>query len=346
MQEQRFYYLVNRQVSGLASEDEQAELQRLIQADQGLAAIYGEMFPDMQQEDEHSEALQAYTAHYTRMQLSGLFEQEEAPVRRRRLPYYIIAAASALLLLAAGWWMLDKKEQPKAVAGEVKTRKGDKTRLNLPDGSVVWLNGNSQLLFDTEFNHTHRNVQLTGEAYFDVTHDSNRPFVIQANGLTVKVLGTTFGVRAYPDEPSTETMLVSGAVEVTVDGQPGNTIQLKPGQKLRVLNGTNIKATEDTDTDAAPLLSLSKMRFSPNDTTLADVAWVDNKLVFDGDAFDLVISKMEKWYNITIVVENEALYNASFTGVFNNKPLTTVLNTLQATGKLTYSRRNDTVYVR
>lgn len=346
MQEQRFYFLISRLRSGNATGDEQAELQRLIRDDEGLYTLYCELFPEHTEPvDENSEALQAYTAHYTRMQLAGLFE-EQAPVEKRRFGIRSYMAVAALLaVLAAGAWFFRQQGGKSAApaTSEVKTQKGNKSNLTLPDGTEVWLNGNSKLVYNNDFNETHRNVILTGEAYFKAAQNSNMPFIIQANGLKVKVLGTVFCIRSYPDETNVETMLVSGAIEVTLDDQPGNTIQLKPGQKLSVRSHMQ---EQENKTATTPLLLLSTMRQTPNDSSLADVAWIEDKLVFDGDAFDKVVSKIEKWYNVAIVVENQNLYSSSFTGMFTGKPLATVLNTLQATGKLTYNRVNDTVYVR
>ena len=360
MQEQRFYYLVSRILSGDASEPEKAELQRLVSEDERLRLLYEEVFPrgTESEGDESSEALLAYTAHYARMQIAGLFEETSAvePVRRVgwRRSSLLVAASVLMIVMAAGWWLWygSSAEKRELASREVKTPKGSQSYLTLPDGTEVWLNSNSKIVYDDDFNQSDRKVLLTGEAYFKVAANENKPFIIQAGGLKVKVLGTVFNVRSYPDEPNIETTLVSGSVEITLDDQPGNTIQLKPGEKLSVhnrINAENIttrRLTDSLDTAGVPLLLLSKMKVNPSDSSLIDAAWKEGKLVFDGEDFGKVASKIEKWYNITVVVENENLYGTSFTGVFGKKSLATVFSTLQATGKLTYRQENDTVYVR
>lgn len=359
MQEQRFYYLISRILSGEANEPEKAELQQLVDEDEGLRILYREIFPgtDNRRED-NADALLAYTTHYTKMQIAGLFEETPVPepeTGRRRWKGSLWAAAAVCMGVAvAGWWFWNggAGEKKNLASREVKTLKGSQSYLTLPDGTEVWLNANSKIVYDDDFNVSDRQVTLTGEAYFQVAENENKPFVIRAGGLKVRVLGTVFNVRSYPDEQNIETTLVSGSVEITLDDQPGNTIQLKPGEKLSVHNRLNAdyiatrRFKDSLESTGAPLLLLSKMKVNPDDSTLIDAAWKEGKLVFDGEDFGKVASKIEKWYNVTIVVENENLYTTSFTGVFGKKTLTTVLSTLQATGKLTYRQENDTVYVR
>lgn len=352
MKEERFYALMRRLMAGKTSEEEQAELQQLMQEDEQLALLYREFFPGVEAgaQGEDSEALLAYSAHYARMQIAGLFDVAEAPEParpRRRSMYLLPAAACVLVLLLAGGWWFGIREKT-AAGHEIKTQKGARTHLVLADGTEVWLNANSSILQSKGFGRANRELVLTGEAYFKVAPDADKPFIIQAGGLKVKVLGTTFNIRSYPDEPNIETTLESGSVEITLDDQPGNKIQLKPGQKLSVDNtaGKAFVPGMPEDSLAAPMLLLSKTRVDTSGNSMVDVAWTEGKLIFDGDDFLRVASKIEKWYNVTVVLENKNLYNSSFTGVFDNKSLTTVLNTLQETGKLAYRLENDTVYVR
>lgn len=361
MQEERFYYLVGRVLSGNASEPEKGELQQLIREDEGLHILYLQIFPGNKEiaEEDDSEALQAYTAHFARMQIAGLFEEtviEEAPQPRRLRSRLLMAASLLVVLSLGGWWFWSAKPSAKneMASREVKTPKGSQSYLTLPDGTEVWLNANSKIVYDEDFNQSYRKVQLTGEAYFNVAKNEHKPFIIQAGALKVKVLGTVFNLRCYPDEDNIETTLISGSVAITLDDDPGNTntIQMKPGEKLSVhnrINTTSLTArriTDSLDTAEVPILLLSKIRVDPFDSTLLDAAWKEGKLVFDGEDFGKVASKIEKWYNVTVVVENDNLYNTSFTGVFGKKSLTKVLNALQATGKITYRHDNDTVYVR
>lgn len=354
MKEERFYHLVRRTLSGAASTEEAAELQQLINTDEQLAILYRQVFPGGEEErDEDSEALLAYSAHYARMQIAGLFDPvpEERARRPRRIKMYVLPAAACLLVIAlAGAWWFGLRDH--SLAGrEIKTQKGSRSHVVLPDGSEVWLNANSSIVYKGDFNRTGRELTLTGEAYFKVVKNADKPFIIQAGVLQVKVLGTTFNIRSYADEPNIETTLESGSVEITLNDQPGNTIQLKPGQKLRVDNSLHSAYGNDSTLSqpadpAAHMLLLSKMKVDTAGNATADAAWKEGKLVFDGDDFQRVASKIEKWYNVTVVAENKHLHSSSFTGVFDNKSLETVLSTLRETGKLAYRFEHDTVYIR
>jgi ferric-dicitrate binding protein FerR (iron transport regulator) len=354
MKEEHFYHLVRRTLSGAASTEEAAELQQLIDADEQLAILYRQLFPGGEEEqDEDSEALLAYSAHYTRMQIAGLFDPvPEAPAQRpRRIRMYALPAAACLLVLAlvGAWWFSLRDQSP--AGREISTQKGSRSHVVLPDGSEVWLNSNSSIAYKGDFNRSSRELTLTGEAYFKVAKNADKPFIIQAGALQVKVLGTAFNIRSYADEPDIETTLESGAVEITLNDQPGNTIQLKPGQKLRVDNSlrsayANDSALGQPADPGAPMLLLSKMKVDTAGNAMADAAWKEGKLVFDGDDFERVASKIEKWYDVTVVSENQHLHSSSFTGVFDNKSLETVLSTLRETGRLEYRLEHDTVYIR
>lgn len=355
MQEDRFYHLMSRLLSGSASEAEAAELRQLIAEDEALRVLYWQMVPgtEEQEEEEQSDALQAYATHYAKMQIAGLMEETETPAPRRFRRTLTMAALLLLLVSTGGWWYWSalSAQKREALAQEVKTPRGSQSYFTLADGTEVWLNSNSKITYGEDFNHSSRTVRLTGEAYFKVAKDEEMPFIIEAGGLKVKVLGTVFNIRSYPDEQNTETTLISGSVAITLTDQPGNTIQLKPGEKLAVRNRISpvYRAPHSPDSleaQQSPILTLSKLHKDPQDGTLLDAGWKEGKLIFDGDGFGKVASKLEKWYDVTVVVENDALYNASFTGVFEKKSLADVLNALQATGKIAYNQDNDTVYVR
>lgn len=99
----------------------------------------------------------------------------------------------------------------------LKTLQGGQFAVVLPDGSKVWLNAASSLKYPVSFNNRQRTVELTGEAYFDITPDKNKPFTVQVNNMEVQVLGTSFNVTAYPEEKSIKTTLITGAVNVNAD---------------------------------------------------------------------------------------------------------------------------------
>jgi transmembrane sensor len=118
----------------------------------------------------------------------------------------------------------------------VGTKKGSKSHIVLPDGTNVWLNADSKIIYPGNFQGETREVSLVGEAFFDVVKNVNKPFIIHTGTMDVKVLGTAFNVRSYPGEMTTEASLLRGLIEVTLNGTEKKKILLKPNEKLTVLN--------------------------------------------------------------------------------------------------------------
>src|SRR5450432_4202977 len=122
------------------------------------------------------------------------------------------------------------------VDNEITTHNGSKTHLVMPDGTLVWLNAGSRLSYDRNFGASFREVTLTGEAFFDVARNVERPFVIHTARIDIKVLGTRFNVKSYPTDPTTEATLIRGSIEVSIKDRPSEKIILKPNEKLVVAN--------------------------------------------------------------------------------------------------------------
>ncbi|RBL91440.1 FecR family protein [Chitinophaga flava] len=167
------------------------------------------------------------------------------------------------------------------VNNTLHTPRGRKFRMQLPDGTQVWLNAASSLSFPTAFTGKERKVELTGEAYFEVAKDQTKPFVVSlSNNTSVKVLGTHFDISAYTDEPGISTTLLEGAVQVNV---PEHSSTLKPGQQL--LFNKN-----------AGTVVLNK-----NIDTAAVMAWKNGVLSFQDKKLTAVIAMIARWYDIEVI---------------------------------------------
>src|SRR5690606_10988350 len=128
---------------------------------------------------------------------------------------------------------------------EIMTQKGVRKQLILPDGTEVWLNADSKLSYDNSMNDSDiRSVNLEGEAFFDVVKDVHRPFYIVTKEISIKVLGTAFNVKAYPEENKTETSLLRGSIELVVNERPKEKFMLKPNEKLAVTKNKLIEEVE------------------------------------------------------------------------------------------------------
>ena len=219
---------------------------------------------------------------------------------------------------------------------EVATRKGSKTKIILPDSTVVWLNADSRLIYPENFGDEMREVKLDGEAFFEVTKDSKRPFIIHTKTIDVKVLGTVFNVRSYAEESTTETSLLRGEVEVTIH-QSNKKIILSPNQKLTVANYQEkskkkelpgSKGAHEKQIPEQALLTLNNIHFKENDSLNTATSWVNNTLYFDNEELEKVTVEIERWYNVEVIINNQRLKSAHFTATFRNESLSQVMEAL------------------
>ena len=158
---------------------------------------------------------------------------------------------------------------------------GQKARVELPDGSRVWLNSGSGIRYSSNFKKK-RELELKGEAFFDVQKDNGNPFLIHTSFLDVEVTGTRFNVNAYDDEPVVETALVEGKVNLLLHNTGNKKVELDPGKVLTYSKGSHVLRA-----------------FNLNDEAV--ISWKENRLVFINDDFAKLVRKIEKWYNVDVV---------------------------------------------
>lgn len=195
------------------------------------------------------------------------------------------------------------------VYNTLKVPYGKKISLHLSDNSRVMLNAGSELRYPVNFlKEMPREVFLTGEAYFEVEEDSQRPFLVNSDAIDIKVLGTVFNVSAYPQERAVA-VLVSGKIEGINPKDSLESIAVKPGELLRVRDGALY--TEP--------VNIGKY-----------IAWTQGKLVFLDDSFPVIVKKLERHYNVSIKNEYPSLNDKLFTATFkDDKSIEEVLGTFQ-----------------
>ncbi|WP_159469811.1 FecR family protein [Dyadobacter sp. 3J3] len=197
------------------------------------------------------------------------------------------------------------------VYNTVTTPKGGQYQIVLPDGSKVWLNAASSLRFPTSFAGKERRVEITGEVYFEVTHNAKMPFIVKANDAEVVVLGTHFNVMAYPDEKVMKATLLQGSVKVT---KAGKSAMLAPGQQARLTSTSeNIRVLDDVDTDK-------------------EMAWKTGYFQFEDDNLESIMRQVSRWYDVDIRYEGN-LSREHFTGRLpRNANVSKVLKILSLSG--------------
>jgi transmembrane sensor len=353
MKEDLFWLLLSLKLSGEASAEELAALDRMLEEN-----------PEM---NTRLDTLGDWWSHAAptapplkkgalQRHLQRLNQSEDIPSRRRggrRLFLFVagIAASFAGFAFFIYHWTPRRPGPDLPVAhNSVSTKSGSKSKIQLPDGSQVWLNADSRLIYSENFGREAREVQLCGEAYFDVAKDQHHPFIIHTSTIDVRVLGTTLNVRSYSNEKNTEAVLIHGSVQVSLHNDPAKKIILQPNDKLIVTNGNRLllsaasKAVK-SEVDTTRVLSLGKAHYQGKDSTAIEVLWVKNKLAFDKESLEEVALKIEHWFNVKVNITEEALKQTEYSGVFEEESLPQVMEALRMTGNFHYSihRRDVTI---
>lgn len=264
--------------------------------------------------------------------------QQGRRISFRRWGRYAAGTAAAILVVVLGFYWLansgDKTINNSAITawhagvGELKT-------ITLPDGSLVKLNANSSLKLSDDFNKKDRHVQLTGEGYFTVSHNAAKPFIIHTKKMDVKVLGTSFNVKAYPDDHTFETSLIRGSVEVTFVTENNRKVILHPNEKVTIAN----KPEPDTinrqqlPKTIAPmdnnLAAVVPVTINKDDSSITEISWTANKLAFSEESFEAIAKKIERWYDVEVRFDNAAARQYRFTATIEKESLPLVMEALQ-----------------
>jgi transmembrane sensor len=200
-------------------------------------------------------------------------------------------------------------QQAPVIYNTIETPKGGKFQIKLPDGSKVWLNAASSLRFPTVFNGSKRQVELNGEAYFEVSTDKSKIFEVNTRNQVVQVLGTHFNINAYSDEPTVNTTLLEGSVRVS-DLRTNISQLLKPGEQSQLSQQIDVINLKDT---------------------YEAVAWKAGYFQFDKADIKTVMRQIERWYDVSVVYEGD-LPNYRFGGeIERNLSLLQVLKVLEKT---------------
>lgn len=206
----------------------------------------------------------------------------------------------------------------------IVTPNGGQWNIKLPDGTLVWVNAGSSLKYPASFSPSARVVELSGEAYFEVSHDPSRPFSVVTADQRVKVLGTHFNISAYPGNAEAKTTLLEGRINVLTDIDHQELLLL-PGEQLAVTrNGKSIK-TVDAENAAA---------------------WKDGLFVFDNDPLDDVLQQLSRWYNVPFSYTDPSVRNIHFSGTIPKASgLKQVLDKMGSVGNVRFNKGKDGILV-
>jgi len=210
---------------------------------------------------------------------------------------------------------------------EIHVPYGKSSVVALADGTLINLNAGSSLRYPNGFKaEGNREVFLTGEAYFQVSHDAKRPFLVHTDDLEIEVLGTHFNVQAYADEKNSNTLLVNGVVQVKQKSNPEDAVVLKPGMQASYTQGS--KTLEIASVNTAPY-----------------IAWVKGQLYFDQADFPQIARILERKFDVQIQVNNTALKKEKFTAKFKAESLEQILKSFNESYPFNYDIKQNTVVI-
>lgn len=234
--------------------------------------------------------------------------------------------ADVVIRDSALWYVIDKnkKIKGKEVYNTLYIPKGSEYSLVLADGTRVWLNSETTLRYPVNFIGMQRVVELEGEAYFEVASDSLRPFYIQMNGNSIKVLGTSFNVSNYASDGSWKTTLVEGRVEIN---NSGLVYTLTPGDHF----------TADRVTGETKIVKVNPLQYS---------SWKDGKIIFHDERLEDIIRMLSRWYDFEVFYIHSELKDWHFGGAINKyNSFDVVLHYLERTANLRFDIQGKTVMV-
>jgi transmembrane sensor len=365
MQDDRLWFLIARQLSGEISTSESEELQSVLQKNsdkQYFADILYSYFDlhtvsDNENEDADVSLEEKFRRIIEEENNEHLpFSSKIQKIKNRgfkKLWRNAAAIAGLISLSGIGYYYFNRQQMPLenkiARSNEVISKAGAKTKLVLPDGTQVWLNSGSKLNYSNDFNKQFREVELEGEAFFDVAKDTKHPFIVHASSINIKVTGTAFDVKSYPQDETIETTLLRGIIEVSRNDNPNSPkVILKPDEKLvfdKHLSVTNSFSLlpKTNIVQHVPDISVLSISKKIPDSNKVETSWMYNKLVFDGDNFKQLSEKMERWYNVRIIFLNNELYQYRFKGIFSNESIEEALKELQMTAKFNYKINDNEI---
>lgn len=325
MNDDKFWLLVARHFSGEGSAEDEAELKKILDNSPEDKARYEALvlYWGKSKQRGESELAAAYRKVQSRLEQPTNGSRDRRPLQRSRTMFRrgIRISIAACLLITAGFFTWRQLDEPASAWNTRTNSKGQRSTIVLADGSTVWLNAESKLRYPDKFSGGVRQVYLEGEAFFDVTKNPQVPFVIHLSDGIVRVVGTSFNIKAFKNENKVETSVVTGKVAFIAKGKnvssKGDSVLITP----------NLKAVYFKESKELIQLSTDSNE---------DKAWIDGTLIFKSTSFNEITKVLERTFGKKIVFDNEGLKACKLTATFANTSLDEVLELLSKTKDYTY----------
>ncbi len=256
--------------------------------------------------------------------------------RKRKISPIIWIAASVLLLVSFTAWNkintykseITFLKSQKTTQLSYHTDKGVKGKITLPDGSIVWLNSDSEIKYPSIFSGDFRKITFSGEGFFNIMPNPDRPMVIQLeNNLQVIVKGTTFNLSSYKNDDNISALLLSGNISLRrIHNNKQEEITIKPNQRIEIPKEEKQIAIVNTPSTTFPILG-----------------WKEGWLIFDETPINEVLKKLERWHGISFKVEDQDILKQKFTAKFHEESISQILDMMTNIALLRYKIQNNTV---
>lgn len=366
MGEKRIWELLSRHFNNEISEAERKELQQLVQ-ESGNEGLSPELLlelhllnlkPAPEEETRRKNSLEAIQKairlHKETADQEPAYDYEPAPLplkRGKRRLLTLLSAAACFIILLAGYYFTKRSSgtaRPPEQYETIATRAGSKTVINLPDSSTVLLNSACKISYNRTFGSEGRDIELTGEAYFDIRKSAEAPLVVHAGNVIIRVLGTTFDVRANPEDSFVEATLIRGSIEVSLKTDPERKILLRPNEKIVIRkndDGPIDRSKDPQGRNKDAMIAVTKVAPDPGDSSCLETIWTKTKLPFHKEHFTSLARKMERWYNVRFLFTDTSLNEMVFTGSLEKESLSEALNALQHVAHFNYNIDGQTVTI-
>lgn len=276
----------------------------------------------LDESEKHKEVLVRERMVFDAMIVSGgITDRQSVQSRKKRtrvvfMELLRVAAVILVMFLVGGYIYVRKMEEIRLANNIVTVPVGQRVNLQLPDGTSVWLNASSEIIYPAYFSGSTREIHLNGEAYFEVEHNASKPFIVHTETFDIKVLGTKFNVEAYKGMEGFTTALMEGSVEVTDRKNKDKSVRLYPAQKVAFRNGELCKS---------PIDNYNVYR------------WREGLICFKETRFADLMRQLEKNYGVRILINNEAVKEKVFSGKFRTTDgIDNALRLLQKEGHYTF----------
>lgn len=333
MENERYLFLVTREIIGEITPEEKVELETLLKVSAEEQEKHKLMDKFWRQEVYSEQSTEANEALMKVLARINDAPPQVVPTKTFSLSVFskLAAAAMVILTIGLGMYVYQAYREPEQIALIDKySGTGSRFMMTLSDGTRIWLNADSKISYPEVFAEDKREVYLTGEAFFSVASNAEKPFYIHLNKAAIRVIGTSFNVKAYANEESIQTSVVSGKVAFmsrTTDPKAhSDSVLLVKNNKVTYSPSTGDMRTETTN-------------------ALDDREWINGKLIYKSETLEAISRQLERNFGKKVIIKDPKVGQYRFTGTFEESSLEEIMHYLSMTRTFKYEITEKTLVI-